>query len=180
MHRRHTRRKVLAIYLRAQASILWRRVHSRVGRLIRKPRIRALVIDRLRMHFRMRGTEELRRRFRIRRSRLRRGFHLGPRRDLHRLVQQPTGFILGDRLCVPARARRVFSRDGDCGRTSAGAIQSPKVSIALASSRNRSARSHHAALSPAPRGPPARPSEAQRRQQNPPPCSLRIWPSRRR
>ena len=57
MHRRHTRRKVLAIYLRAQAGVLRRRVHSAISRFVTQPRIRALVIDGLRMKPRMRGTE---------------------------------------------------------------------------------------------------------------------------
>jgi transposase len=49
MHRRHARAEVLAIYLRAQTRVLRMRVHSRVGRLIRKTQIRALVINGLRM-----------------------------------------------------------------------------------------------------------------------------------
>jgi hypothetical protein len=88
MHRHHTRRKVLPIYFRAQASILRMSIHSRVGTLIRKPRIRALVINGLRMKPRMRWTEELRRRFPARRRRSRRGFHFG-----------------GQRRCRPASTR---------------------------------------------------------------------------
>ena len=98
MHRSHARRKVLAIYLRAQAGVVRVRIHSRVGRLIRKTRIRALVIDGLRMHFRVRWPEKIRRRFRTRRSRLRRGLHFAPRRALQRLVEKLADFILDDRL----------------------------------------------------------------------------------
>jgi hypothetical protein len=98
MHRRHTRRKVLAIYLRAQAGILRRRVHSAISRFVTQPRIRALVIDGLRMKPRVRWPEELRLRFPARRRRLRRRFHFGPRRDLHCLIQKPAGFILRDHL----------------------------------------------------------------------------------
>jgi hypothetical protein len=95
MHRRHTRRQVLAIYLCSQAGVLRRRVHSAISRFVTRPRVRALVIDGLRMKPRMRGPEELRRRFRTRRSRLRRGFHFAPRRDLHRLEQKLADFIIG-------------------------------------------------------------------------------------
>jgi hypothetical protein len=37
----------------------------------------------------------------------------------------------GAAACVPARARRVFSRMGIAGRTSAGRIQSPKINIGV-------------------------------------------------
>jgi hypothetical protein len=94
MHRRHTRRKVLAIYLCSQAGVLRRRVHSAISRFVTQPRIRALVINGLRMHFRMRWPEELRRRFWTRRRRLRRGFHFAPRRALQRLKQKPADFII--------------------------------------------------------------------------------------
>ena len=51
----------------------------------------------------------------------------------------------GAAACVPARARRVFSRMGLPGDFS-GRIQSPKLSVAPASSLNRSAKSRHASF----------------------------------